>query len=1116
MNQGQKNWKDISVRILKTKKEIDSTKSFLVDEIKNALNRLEDFDIEFLNAVGLFNYQKLVSLNELEYMLQRLDGKIESLVPFCTGLCSAFSTTIGNGGSKECGLFLNIVKRNELKEIMEQIVQSILSSIASNPKSIPSDKNKISAEVISSILVCAGGKFDFVGPFAYGDELFKSIKENLKRIQPDSEILNLSEQLRKLREIKETDPKTLFTIRFSDKSINLIQRGVFYSRIAKKHPNRCRINEAFEATGISENDIMLLSMFCFAQTQEKDENRNFWPQFQQWFGFNEELFKLNSLRNSCIKAFENIESLKENGSTFYVQTALMHSVVSNRPMSVQKMYKAFEKLFRRNGYVGHTVEDAEFLITDMMESSSLNIPLETRNAYAFNPDQTVRFLINQYGYYETSILELLGYEPIMVDAIDRFAITDYIDQRIEELRQDETKTKELEASAKDGRNKAAKYHSPYVTIEEKTENWELSICFGYYNLNDEGLRDAESAIIVVDDKSVATLEIFKDKDNGEKEIVGEKIALDPKWIGKRVSLRVGTEEIDAVTVQKNLLFDFSTHRLVSHRMMKSCRHYLLVANPLSFVFDDASDVGHSSLSGMNVYDIVLDENNFILLSEGIVGISNTAIRNFFDTDGTVVDTSVVSPNGTYMPIRKKWPRINLIVNPNDEIVVNVNGRSVQYSEETIFELKDGSGRYYKKLIVCEPFPNIKEVSISVSTGGSKLLQEKFYAMKNFSYTLDQSIYKTNDKIVVEEMNFEDMRIAFGQKHYSFPSSYETLKFKLFDGNAIVIAPPMFKFTFCNGDDIVKNMNSSAFTNKELLSNCNPSLEKDMKIWLEKDGEVCGYLRKRKAGIWDSSAIMISNKDRPGKFKLVCQSLGVIYVICNVYFYPTATNQSIMSYSNRSIKTGREDGIYYHCQLFGYSDMKKLSFRLKDSGGTVVDEFTAESSDIDKRLPDSLQAGTYFLVPVEQRKTLRSTFGEKNYNIQDPVVFKGIPINGDLTINVTSAIISDEQNPRNIERLELAFKGKLKRRPFEGLVLEMDASFHIKNQFADRYVKLRVNPFSVTICHIGEETVDIKVLDVEGKNLRIDERNFPNPERPVGTVKNVKYLSGTYQIKENKK
>lgn len=1105
-------WESIYSEALETRNRIIASDSFLVDAVKISLCRLEDIDIAFLNAVGLFNYPRLVNAEELDYILPKANGRMGVLAPFFTGLVSALSTTITDGGNMACAAFVNFVKRQEFSTIMRQMVQSILASIASNPKSIPSVRHKLSSAWVNSILSCAGGGFEFIGPFTHGDELRQSIEACLETLQPDSEILDLSNQLHDLKEAKKTELKTLFNIRFSDETVDLIRKSVFYSSISRNYPNRCRIAEAFESAGISESEMMLLSMFCFAQTQEKDENRNFWPQFQQWFGFPEDIFKLNSLRNSCVKAFEGIEALKGDRNTHYVQTSLMHSIVSNRPMSVQNMYKAFERQFRRNGYVGHTRDDIEFMMTEMMESAGLNIPSETRNAYGFNPDQTVRFLIDQYGHYETSMLELLGYEPILDGVSDRFAITDYIDRMVTALSQDESKTRKLKSTADEDRGKAGRFHSPYVILDEAEQGiWNVSVCFGYYNLNDEDLKDSDSAIVIVNNKVVASLEII------DGEIVGEKILLDSGWLGQRVSLVVGKEEIDAVNVQDNLLFDFATHKLVTRRLMKNCRHYLLVADPKDFSFDDAVHVGTSSLPGMEVYDITLDEDNFILLNGGIVGLADgdSISHDFLDTMGIAVDAAVVSSNDLRMPIRREWPKINLIVKPDDEVIVNVNGHSVSYSEESRFELKDGSGRLYKKISVSETFPNIRETDISVFVEGSRRLHEKFYALKGFLYSLDKSAYEPDDRVTVTRMEFDDMRTAFGQKHYAFPGRYETLKFKLSDGNAITITPPVFRFSLGDGGIIEKDMAASSLTEHGLFSGCTAGLDKDMRISLENDDGICGWLRKAKGGLWDCSAVMTSNKGKFGLFRLVSYSLGIRYEICNVYFCPTATDQSIRFHSNRNIRTGREDGLYYHCRLLGYTDISKLSFRLCDSNGTVVDQFSSDSSEIYRRLTDTFREGRYTIVPVEKRRSLRSGIVEQAYDNQEPVVYEGAPINGDLVVRITSAVVSGEKTPRDVKRSGIVFRGRIRRKPIKGNTVEMDGSFHICNQFMDRDIDLRVNPCTATINYVTGESIGIGIRDVNGRQLGIDERNFINPERPTGKTRDIKSLFGTYEIKERK-
>lgn len=491
MNHEIMNWENVYSKALETRNKIIESDSFLVEEVKNALNQMQDIDIAFLNAVGLFDYPRYVNQEELDYILPIISNKIDILVPFCEGLVSAFSKDITDGGNLACSVFLNIINRiNEFDTIRQQIVQDVLYSVVLNPKSVPSVRHKIASPRMENVLACAGSKISFSGQFTYGEELYQAICSCIGTTPAYPEVQDLSRQLFDLNEMKKSQPRTLFTMRFSEGSIDLIRRGIFYSSVFKDYPNRCRVIKSFENAGITGSEMMLLSMFCFAQTQEKDENRNFWPQFQSWFGFTDQTYKLNSLRNACVKAFEGIQTVRTDNSTQYVQTSLMHSIISNRPISKQNAYKMFERIFRRNGYVGHTRDDIEFLITDLMESGSLSIPSETRNAYRYNPDQTSDFLIEQYGYYETVILSLLGYDPALEITPSRFAITDYVDQMIALLKQNEQQAIKLKHSADENRSKAGRLHSPYVSVDENGfEDWTVSICCGYYNLEDENLVD---------------------------------------------------------------------------------------------------------------------------------------------------------------------------------------------------------------------------------------------------------------------------------------------------------------------------------------------------------------------------------------------------------------------------------------------------------------------------------------------------------------------------------------------------------------------------------------------------------------------------------------------------
>ena len=1109
MNQGQLDWGNIYSAALDTRDRIVSTDSFLVEEVTDALDRRTDIDIAFLNAVGLFDYPRLVNQEELVFILPRVSSRIDAFVPFCVGLVSAFPKSITEGGNIVCAAFLNIVNRSEFELIRQQMVQSVLVSFVRNPKSIPSVRHKIGSSWMSSVLTCTGGKPIFSGPFTFGQELLQAISACMAEPQGYPETQDLARQLEELREIKKSQPKTLFNIRFSDGAVDLIRRGVFYSSVSREYPNRCRVEESFENAGISRSEMMLLSMFCFAQTQEKEENRNFWPQFQSWFGFTEQTCKLNSLRNACIKAFEGIQTIRTDSSTQYVQTSLMHSIISNRPMSKQNAYRLFCRLFRRNGYVGHSRDDIELLVADLMESGSLSIPSETRNAYSYNPDQTVAFLVDQYGYYETGMLNLLGYDPVLEITPARFAITDHIDQMIASVKQDEQQTGKLRASAAENRIKAGRFHSPYVSVEENGfENWIVSISCGYYNLEDEDLKGLSEASVHVDGKPVASLEI------ADGEIIGERIPLQREWRGKRISIVAGGEELDSAVIPENLLFDFSTHRTVSRRMMRNCHHYLLVADPLEFSFDDAIYAGESSIQGLNVYDITLDEDNFILLNGGIVGISqdDASARDFLDSIGIAADVNVLTPDGIRIPIRGDWPKINLITNKDDDVLVSANGHSMDYAEDYRCELRDGSGRLFRRLLVYEMFPNVKTIDFSVIVGGTRKLSERFYALRNFSYDLDRIVYEPGDKVTVTEMSFDDMKAAFGQKHYQFPGQYETLKFKLADGNAIVMDPPVFRFSVSDGSPIRETMSATEFGGKALLSGCTPKLEKNLRICVENADGNCGWLRKAKGSLWDCSAVMESNRGRSGKFNLVCYALGTRHEICDLYFVPTASDQSIRFHSNRHMRIGRDDGIYYHCRLLGMTDPSRLKIRISSQEGKIADEFTPDSTDIYRRLPDDFPAGRYNVAISEQRRSLRVNIVDRTYE-QPEVVFDGRPINGDLIISVTSAVVAGERTPRNVQRSGIVFKGQIRKKPIKGDTIVMNGSFHISNQYSERDIDFRVNPCMATVSHIDGNIIGISVVGKDKRPLGIDGRDFINPEYPHGRPSDIKFLYGTFEIKE---
>ena len=1098
---------------LKIRETINHDDAFLIYEVRDLLENLNEENIELLNCIGLFNYTRIANKDELEYIRAKTAGKTELLLPFCTGLVSAFAYNLSspNSGNIDILSFKTTLNHSLFSEIKKDVIRSVLSIFTHNIKLVPV-KCKYDSSLFTSVLSLADYDYSFPNPYIDHEDFTRFVQRFEYPLHTEDEISELSLRIRELKKTRANNPNTLFNIRFSERLVYLIRKGIFYSEIWKNYPNRCDIMDQFSHAGITNGEVMRLSMFCFAQTGEKEENRNFWPQFQKWFGFSENLCKLNTLRNECIGSFEGIETIGTGKSRRYVQTSLMHSIISNRPLSKELVFKAFERLFRRNGYVGHSLGDVEELVLGMMDSAKTNIPMETRDAYQHNPDQTIDFLKEQYGYYETEMLSFLGDDPLLEISPVRFAITDYIDQAIAAIKQDGKQVAKLKGSVAESRIKAERYHSPYVVIDrEEAGKWSVSIHFGYYNIVDENLKTAEEAMVVINDKPVARLEIIDD------EIIGRRIPIEREWLGQSVSITVDNDELDSISIPEILLFDYSRQRAVSRRLMRNCRRYLLVAKQDSFSFDDAVYVGTSSIPEMNVYDITLDEDNFILLNGGIVGISGyDAIgHDFLDTVGIVVDAEIVTLDGSRLPIRSDWPRINLITERDDEVIVNVNGHSTEYLEESRCELRDGTGRFFRKILVYEMFPNLKTVDFSVFVGGIRKLSQRFYALRNFEYSLDCAVYKPDDKITVTYMSFDDMKNAFGQKLYLFPSRYETLKFKLIDGNAITITPPIFKFSLANGSSFTKDMAASEIRDG-ILSECAPGLEKDLRIFVENERGVCGWARKGKGNIWDCSNLLSSNKGASGEFSLISYGFDTKHKICNLYFCPTITEQSIRYHSNRNIRTGREDGIYYHCHLLGVTDMSGLIIRLADDTGNIAFEFTPDSEDMYVRLPDDFRAGRYSISIVEQPKyVFKKTAIEKTYRQLD-VLFEGRPVNGLLFIKINYVVVSGE-DPRDVENLGIVFKGYIRKSPMKGDSLELDGSFHLRNQYMEKDIDLRVNPCTATICSISDSSaIGIEVTGRDGKPLRIAENNFLNPERPFVKTKEIKSLFGMFEIKKEHK
>ncbi|MBK5263586.1 MAG: hypothetical protein JJE17_13640, partial [Peptostreptococcaceae bacterium] len=287
----------------------------------------------------------------------------------------------------------------------------------------------------------------------------------------------------------------LFMIEFTEKEITLLRKMTedFFTGFMGNQ----NLADFLDVWG--NGGLLFFSCFCCAHDLEKESNRDFWLAYYQWLGIYdvEGGGYSQSTVNQWIKSFWEEKGIQyytsRIGNTQFVLTFLMHSIVSNRPLSKELAVKFLVKVIKSSGTMYHDSEEQQDLFGDELlkysqpiideidyheqNATYLQLPRETALAFYYSGSQVEDYLLPIYDFLEKHLIDKVNNGTTSYSSQVE-AIPEFIRLEVEKAIEDTTVDEIIRIRSL----KSYRYGRATITLD--TNRWKLNFIIPPHSFND--------------------------------------------------------------------------------------------------------------------------------------------------------------------------------------------------------------------------------------------------------------------------------------------------------------------------------------------------------------------------------------------------------------------------------------------------------------------------------------------------------------------------------------------------------------------------------------------------------------------------------------------------------
>lgn len=1107
---------------------------YLQHLVENFMTFPERVGFEFLETIGMYESSVAFMPKDLDFLFKSIGSLPECALAFAL---ATFDQDINKFNFYWIGHKLkHPLYENVRSELRKRVLKQLLANSSLNREIDPLE--------IEAIIP---GNYGNNAPIPKS-RLF-AIAKDLDRQKPcsiDSAGKMLAIKITSTcEELARRYPTVLFQLDFSDEEVVLLRKmvvGLFTGAI--RNQNLFDFLSAWDKGG-----LIFISCCLFAKDSDKDTNTDFWNEYYRWLGFeipNEFTYSQVKI-NREIKEFWDVNGVRfvtsRSGNNQYVMTFLMHSIISNRPLSIRVAVRFLIKIIKGDGTVYHDSDDQRELLEshlkefsspliDSIESDSsspvyLQLPRETALAFFHNPGQVVDFLLPIYDSLEKQLIDLVNQEFGILEQHST-EIPVYLKREVENALQSTSieEIKRIRSVLKTFRKGRA---SLYLDVKNPT----IQIHIPQYFFTD--LRENSEINFTLYDTDGAVQHI----QNGIHYEVVQSMAITDGL------------EFPCAKVDKSMIYEFTCDGMVLAKgTVPACRLFDIQGGPLSPPYRTAQYVYCIAKPDTIISDIALQEIHSNILEDFSLWASYLSDESPILIEDVlyVVDEGVV-PNkagcnlhiAPYRDVRflfnssrysviGSYPtfflRLQQGLQVENEIMIAVNGNNVPYSVLSNNNLHDGTNEAFIRLAIDPQFPfeNGKLLNIRLFSRSKMqdVLSISVFALKNLSFSFSKDFYSNVNEVVLNNLIFDEQEKLFSGHYYVFPDSRTRFKLALEDypGSRLELLPPVITVTQ-DGKNLVNE--DCWYTNISDSKNIVVEGPKDITsvhLSTRDSKDIKHHELKRKGGGFDVKVLRSYPETEEACVLLTLSAINknkqnITIPICKVYyrvFLKTQVDQ-IFFYVPPSenirfanFKPGLKVDLSFYCDR-----RNTYTVNLMDMKKKIIASFPIEQdSRANYYQPTDLIPGQYNLLVFEKKKNQISgeTTSREVFNLECPYKNNASIPHGKFP---SPSLVKEPRMVAN-RSLEIRVLYAVKRiinpgntstyKPYIKIIsfyllgmssLYVGASFEAIGYFTDRsgkrYEMSQFNPFIVTVIHRGrDKNMIIKVVDNDNQHLKINARN----------------------------
>lgn len=618
----------------------------------------------------------------------------------------------------------------------------------------------------------------------------------------------------------------LFVINLTEKEITLLRgmtRDFFMGALGNQDlPD---FLEAWDKGG-----LLFFSCVSCARDLEKDGNRDFWLAYYQWLGIYdvEGGGYSQSTVNQWIKSFWEEKGIQyytsRIGNTQFVLTFLMHSIVSNRPLSKELAVKFLVKVIKSSGTMYHDSEEQQDLFGDELlkysqpiideidyheqNATYLQLPRETALAFYYSGNQVEDYLLPIYDYLEKHLIDKINNwttaYSCQVEDIPKFILPE-VEKVIEDTTVDEIIRIRSIKSYRYGR----------ATITLDTSRGKLNFIIPPQSFNDLDKNAQIDFRITCSDGQLYYQQKDMKFDSVKTMIITKELTISCTKIDDKFNYQFSHKgNVKASgSISCSCLFDLEGELIPLP--CKYAQPVYCIAKPDSIIADDLHEIQSDFIPGYSLWDFYFSEDSPIIIDNILYGIDpdiSSVKFGYTLSRGPYQQVSFLDGKDEYQVIGE-YP-IFFLRHENesrveDAIKIIVDGVSVPYAIISHAILSDGSGETYYRLKIDPTFPladgKLITIRMTCTQTGHDLILFSVFTLKDLIYEFSEELYFAASEVSLISLEFRDKEQLFSGHFYDFPCSHTKFKLSIDPEKdyRLKILPPLLKVT-ANGKDLLNH------------------------------------------------------------------------------------------------------------------------------------------------------------------------------------------------------------------------------------------------------------------------------------------------------------------------